>query len=75
MSSSFLQSHIEETFNLIGRSFLRFDWRGRFLVVLRDRVFAISTQAKDVESGVDKEAFGEFQPVVVGSNPVSDDKW
>ena len=40
----------------------------------RDRVFAISTQVGDVERGVDKEAFGEFQPVVVRTNPVSDDE-
>ena len=39
-----------------------------------DGVFAVSTQAGDVECGVDKEAFGEFQPIVVGTNPVGDDE-
>ena len=74
MSSSFSQPYVEEMFNLIGGSFLRFDWRGRFLMAFGDRIFAISTQSGDVERGMDKEAFGEFQPVVVGTNPVGDDE-
>ena len=39
-----------------------------------DGIFAVSTQAGDVERGVDKEAFGKFQPIVVRTNPVGDDK-
>ena len=39
-------------------------------MVFRDRIFTVLTQARDVERGVDKEAFGEFQPIVVGTDPV-----
>ena len=58
MSSSFSQSYVEETFNLVGGSFFCFDRRGRFLMAFRDGIFVVSTQARDVERGVDKEAFG-----------------
>ena len=41
-------------------------------MVFRDGIFAVSMQVRDVEHGVDEEAFGEFQPIVVGTNPVGD---
>ena len=43
-------------------------------MAFRDGILAVSMQAGDVERGVDKEAFGEFQPIVVGTNPVGDDE-
>ena len=43
-------------------------------MAFRDGILAVSMQAGDVERGVDKEAFGEFQPIVVGTNSVGDDE-
>ena len=41
-------------------------------MVFRDGIFTVLTQVRNVECGVDKEAFGEFQPIVVETNPVGD---
>ena len=43
-------------------------------MAFKDGIFTVSMQARDVECGVDKEAFGEFQSIVVRTNPVGDDE-